>query len=1101
MEKNLVLIKAKGAVLSHDFGTAARLYKMLLAEDPSNVEYLKQLGSIYVQNQEDEKAIPYYEQIITFYPHYIEAMNSLGAIYRRLGRYEESIAILQRAVDEGRDAASVNYNLGFTYKEMGNFDDAIDAFNLVVHENPDDVLAYNHLGRIYHSQKNYDKAIASYKRGLQIDQNHPILNYNLAHVYEATKNVTDAIRCYQAALKTRPGWVDAINDFSELLIKSQKNKEAQDLVQQSIKLHPTNADLLCLLGRIYLNQYDYSSAEKTFKQADSYKANDVKILTGLSEALEKGEKVDAALNTVLSALEIEPENKDIRKQYVHTLLTAKDYDEAFANVKALYEETEGKDLAVLDLYGQYYICKDQEEQAQQYYSKIQKQNHHYKDYMLGAASRYTQIGKLDKAESYANEYIERRPSNPEGYNVLGKIFENKGDLHKAIDSYNKSLNLRKPNVLADKKIAAFQTELAKQPEPVIESPAPVIEAEENIASVVETPVEQQEEAAVENEEFDYSMLGGNVPLQEGLVEDEKDFFDSLDEDKEVIPEDPVEEEKEDAAPEEEQPKFKYNTGDPKDVFDDDGIFDDDAAKKENDTLENTLKDAIDEVNNDDLASSLADASDDEPFDIFGSDPLPAEENEPAVQPASQPEPAPAPAAPAAPNYNPQPMDYSAQQAAMEQRMQQMAMDNAANAMEAAFTAQRMAQQLAEQQRIMQEQTQKALEETLEKVQNMQEEKMRAQDREIESLLDDENIVDETPAEEPVIPKDDFVVEEMTTDEPEETAEEVTEEIPVEEVITEEPVEEEISEEEIAEETPVEITIEETVEEEPVTEAAEEFTEDEVVPEVTEEAADESEDKIDASEFFDEDFGTDLDDKAIEDEFNFSEMQNTLDEELSLEGDPTEAEDVIFVTTADLLIELGEEAIEDAVVEEPVTEETPVADEPVIEEELVEEESMMEGIVQTDEATAAIVDDMLGKIERILSDDELAAEYAPQLELFKKLKILSEYLPESEKNTFLSCRMRMLIEYIISKMSGKPGLLSTATALLKSGVLGEEYNDRLNDEIESDDEVRNELIRVVLTDMKKMSQNLPDQLLADAMAASIDNILERIELEDQKSKIF
>lgn len=1048
MEKNLILSKAKGAVLSHDFGTAARLYKMLLAEDPSNVEYLKQLGSIYVQNQEDEKAIPYYEQIITFYPHYIEAMNSLGAIYRRLGRYEESIGILQRAVDEGRDAASVNYNLGFTYKEMGNFDDAIDAFNLVVHENPDDVLAYNHLGRIYHSQKNYDKAIASYKRGLQIDQNHPILNYNLAHVYEDTKNVTDAIRCYQAALKTRPGWVDAINDFSELLIKSQKNKEAQDLVQQSIKLHPTNADLLCLLGRIYLNQYDYSSAEKTFKQADSYKANDVKILTGLSEALEKGEKVDAALNTVLSALEIEPENKDIRKQYVHTLLTAKDYDAALANVKALYEETEGKDLAVLDLYGQYYICKDQEEQAQQYYNKIQTQNHHYKDYMLGAASRFTQIGKLDKAESYANEYIERRPSNPEGYNVLGKIFENKGDLHKAIDSYNKSLNLRRPNVLADKKIAAFQTELAKQPEPVIESPAPVSEAEENIVPVVETPVEQQEEAAVENEEFDYSMLGGNVPLQEGLVEDEKDFFDSLDEDKEFIPEDTVEEEKEEAAPEEEQPKFKYNTGDPKDVFDDDGIFDDDAAKKENDTLENTLKDAIDEVNNEDLASSLADAGDDEPFDIFGNDPLLTEENKPAVQPAYQPEPEPAPqpAAPAAPNYNPQPMDYSAQQAAMEQRMQQMAIDNAANAMEAAFTAQRMAQQLAEQQRIMQEQTQKALEETLEKVQNMQEEKMRAQDREIESLLEDENIVDETPAEEPVIPEDDFGVEELITEESEENV-------------------------------------------------------DEVVPEITEDITDESEDKNDASEFFDEDFCTDLNDEAIEDEFNFSEMQDTLDEELSLEGEPAEVEDVIFVTTADLLKELGEEVVEDAVIEEPVTEDIPVEDEPVIEEELAEEDSLIEGIVQTDEAAAAIVDDMLDKIERILSDDELAAEYAPQIELFKKLKVLSEYLPESEKNTFLSCRMRMLIEYIISKMSGKPGLLSTATALLKSGVLGEEYNDRLNDEIESDDEVRNELIRVVLMDMKKMSKNLPDQLLADAMAASIDNILERIELEDQKSKIF
>ena len=120
MEKSLILTRAKSASIAHDFTTATRLYKELLSEDQSNVEYLKQLGSIYVQAGEDEKAIPYYQQIITFYPHYVEAMNSLGAIYRRLKRYEESIEILQRALDEDRQLPTVNYNLGFTYKEMGN---------------------------------------------------------------------------------------------------------------------------------------------------------------------------------------------------------------------------------------------------------------------------------------------------------------------------------------------------------------------------------------------------------------------------------------------------------------------------------------------------------------------------------------------------------------------------------------------------------------------------------------------------------------------------------------------------------------------------------------------------------------------------------------------------------------------------------------------------------------------------------------------------------------------------------------------------------------------------------------------------------------------
>ena len=973
MEKNLILTKAKGAVLSHDFTTAARLYKMLLTTDPSNVDYLKQLGSIYVQNQEDEKAIPYYEQIITFYPHYIEAMNSLGAIYRRLHRYEESIAILQKAVDEGRDVASVNYNLGFTYKEMGNYQDAIEAFNLVIHENPDDVLAYNHLGKIYDAQKNYEKAIASYKRGLQIDQNHPILNYNLAHCYEETKNITDAIRCYQAALKTRPGWVDAINDFSELLIKCQKNKEAQDLVQQSIKLHPGNADLLCLLGRVYLNQYDYAAAEKTFKQAESLKGNDVKILLGLSKALESGDKVDAALEKVLAAMELEPENRDIRKQYVHSLLTAKDYEAALTNVRELYEEDGGKDTGVLDLYGQYYICKDQEEEAQKYYEKIRRQNHHYKDYMLGAASRFNQIGKFEKAEKYANDYVERRPQNPEGYNMLGQIFESQGDLEKAMDSYSKSRAIRVPNALADKKIEQFKNELAKRAEPVAEvieeKPAPLVENEKVEEQTSQAPAEEEKE-----EEFDYSMMGGNVPLQEGLLEEEGDFFDALDEEEE----EEREQEKEDSAQ----------------VFGDDDIFDDDASKQQNDSLENGLRNgdpagassatddyaddygkdyAESEPDSGDLSQSAADDFDQAvPDQPYQNQQIPEQpyQNHPAPEQPYQNQP-----------YQNQPY----QNPMMDSRMQQMAMDNAAYAMEAAFAAQKMAQQLAEQQKKMQEENQKSLQEALDKVQSLQEEKFREQDKEFESLMDDaESSVEET---EPAAGESEPAFEEVET---------------------------------AAEET-------------------------ETTAEETETAAEETE-----------------------------------------TAPVEEAEAAVFVTTEELLtrdlaeISLGQPEAEAEVDTQPEA----------------------EAEVDTQPEESESDDGMLEKIERIISDDSIAEEYKDEIELFKKIKVFSQFIPESEKNSFLSNRMRLVIEYIISRMSGKPGLLNTATALIKSGVLGEEYLSHLqNKEVYSDSQLPNSLLYTVIMDLKNLSKFLEDKALVSAMEASLDNILERIELEDRKSQIF
>ena len=460
-EKELNLTKAQNAVLSHDWGTAARLYKLLLKDDDSNITYLKALANVYVKSNEDEKAIPYYEQIINFYPHDIDAMNSLGAIYRRIKQYQKSVEILKKAQNE-QNISSVNYNLGFTFKEMGNYEDAIECFESVITENPDDVLTYNHLGSIYLQQKNYEKSVNSFKHGLQVDQNHPILNYNLARCYAESKNYRDSIKYFEKALRTRPGWIEAVRDFSDVLVKCQKNSSAQELVERTIKMHPQNADLLCILGNIFLSQFDYDNAVKTFEKAEEIEPNDIKILMGFSEALEKGDRIDEALEKAVEAADLSPLNPDVRKRYIHTLLSAQKYDQALEHVKEL-EETEGDDLQVLDLYGQYYICRGNEEVANLYYQKIKEKNQEYDDYILNASDRFMQTGNLDKAEEYAKKFVAKREKIPEGYNQLGQIYVAKGEWNKAKSVLEKSSTFRNPNVLAKKKLERVNTEINNNP--------------------------------------------------------------------------------------------------------------------------------------------------------------------------------------------------------------------------------------------------------------------------------------------------------------------------------------------------------------------------------------------------------------------------------------------------------------------------------------------------------------------------------------------------------------------------------------------------------------------------------------------------------------
>jgi len=952
MEKSLILTRAKSAAIAHDFVTAARMYKELLRDDQSNVDYLKQLGSIYVQAGEDEKAIPYYSQIITFYPHYVDAMNSLGAIYRRLKRYDESIAILQRALDEDRQLPAVNYNLGYTYREMGNYQDAIDSFEKVIRVNPDDVLAYNHLGSVYFALKQYEKSVSSYRRGLQIDQNHPILNYNLAKVYEAVKNNNDAVRCYKVALRTRPGWTDAIKDYTNLLMRTDNNKEAADIIQQGIKLYPNNAEMLEILGDIYLNDYDYSSAEKIFKKACSIKPDDVKALVGLSKALEKSDKSEYALDAAMSALELDPENKSAKKQYAQSLLSERDYNGAKEAVDDLYESDEGKkDLQVLDLRGQYFICNEEDAKAQECYDTIKRINHHYKDYMVNAANRYAQIGNYEKAEICANEFLVYRPDNIDGYNALGKINYLKEDYDKASEYYKKALSLGKNNLLAEKQLKTISDKIQRE-KLLAEKIEEITGENPNKEPEAQNETSEPVEGGNEGDVFDFDSIGGPTPLQEGLTQEEEDFWKQNEEDKE----EPVEEEKiEEEIPEEEDisdPMDMHLRAEDSDSFDD--IFGDKqkhSDPSENDAgadsaaenaensgsasgLENDdepVSEPVEEENPEDLISparkedeklkddlSRAADEDEEPFDLFKNDdnqqenddliddtldPLGSNGKEDDLEEDSTEEDdfdfspyksSEAQEEPVAKKPEPKsvPVEEDVDEAEADDYEEIKRMNK-----EAAEKAMETASKMAEQQQKIQEQTEEALKNALQKVHDLEQQKYRDQDEQFEEMMKN---AQENPS--PIViqpPKmDDFL------------------------------------------------------------------TSDQKLP---------------------------VQNQSLEDEFDI------FDETPAVESEPQ--------NTSAL----------------PANDEkrNSVADEKI------------HNLAKNENGLSTNV--MLEKIERILNDDDAAMNNVEKIEMFKKLRVLCDFLPESEKYSFQSCRNRMVIDYIIAKLSGKLGLLLTAQSLIKSGV--------------------------------------------------------------------
>ncbi len=448
-DKEIVLRRAKNAVISRDFNLAIRLYKSLLQEDVKNIEYLSALGNLYMKNNDDEKALPYFQQILTFYPNNFEAMNSMGGIYRRMGRYQESIEILQKALETKINPAQVNYNLGFTYKLMKNYSDAIDAFENVIAVNPTDVLAYNHLGTIYAAQNNHEKAVATYKRGLQIDPNHPVIQFNLAKSLEAMHDDTSAIQAYDAALRAKPGWQEAVIEYAKLLLNHRKTRLAGELVQNAIGLHPQDFGLYAQMGQILMRQSNFKKAASSFEIANRLVSGNAENLKNLAEAFEKLGKKEEAVLTIKKAESVEPEDEKIKKSAASILLTAEKYREAAEVIRQLGSANKN-DCEVLDLAGQYSILIGRNDSAQNFASKIKKIDPDYGIYLYSFASRFFQKGNLEAAKENIKAFIDENMKNIPAWLLLGQIDEKLGNSEEALDDFSTAVAFDPNNFLAEK---------------------------------------------------------------------------------------------------------------------------------------------------------------------------------------------------------------------------------------------------------------------------------------------------------------------------------------------------------------------------------------------------------------------------------------------------------------------------------------------------------------------------------------------------------------------------------------------------------------------------------------------------------------------------
>ncbi len=440
----IVLQRVQAAKLSRDFAMATRLLRQALDADPCDAALWKELGTCYVKSGNDRRAIEPFNEVLKLVPNDIDALNELGGIYRRVGEFDRSIAVLEKGLMTSPDTVQINYNLGHTYKMAGRYDAAEECFNQVLERNPLDVLTINHLGCIQALRGNHAEALLSFRKALQIDPNHPILHLNSARSYQALGKEAEAKTAYENALKSKPGWEEAMNGYAELLMHSKDLNKCDSILEQAIKINPTSPELHSSKGHLNVKQGRYLDAETSYNTALDYDDENMNALNGVEQLYERQGRSGDALKKIQRMVELSPDNLDYELRYSKLLIDQKRLEEAGEKLKSLYKANLDN-TAYLNMLAQYFIRSGHVDKANGCFQRISELEPGNFTYLRDAARQFLQNQQFEEAAEHLDRYLQKKPSDPVALGLRGDVYEQHNDPENALLSWKKALEYDENN--------------------------------------------------------------------------------------------------------------------------------------------------------------------------------------------------------------------------------------------------------------------------------------------------------------------------------------------------------------------------------------------------------------------------------------------------------------------------------------------------------------------------------------------------------------------------------------------------------------------------------------------------------------------------------
>ena len=294
------LINASNARIMKDNKKALEAYENLLKSSPGDVDVQYELGNLYLQNGEYDKALTEFKGVLQTDPKNIRALWRLGVVDNLTGNPQAALDSLTRGsslaiqVDNQEQQALILLSMGISYRLLNkpeealrNYQDSI-AINEKIGQKRGVAAALNEMGVVQRTSGKPDAALASYNKALALlrdigmkDETANTLT-NLGGVYQDLGKFDQALEVYKQALQIQRETGD----------QSYESQCLDNIASVYLAMGDTD------------NAFTYSQQALQLREKLGVPGDIADTLESLSEAYTATGQYDQAMTALMRALEL-----------------------------------------------------------------------------------------------------------------------------------------------------------------------------------------------------------------------------------------------------------------------------------------------------------------------------------------------------------------------------------------------------------------------------------------------------------------------------------------------------------------------------------------------------------------------------------------------------------------------------------------------------------------------------------------------------------------------------------------------------------------------------------------------------------------------------